>query len=158
MYLKEPWERIWVTYTTAITRYTGIAEEYGLKLALEPRPKELLNGTDSLLRLFEAVPSESLGGLVDVSHLQMAREVPELGIRKLGDKVFGVHLSDNDGVTDWHWAPGNGKINWPPIFEALRNIGYDGELSLDVSGMDIERELVEGKAYVEGLLEAILPR
>jgi sugar phosphate isomerase/epimerase len=158
LYLKEPWNRIWMRYVAAIRKHSELAGQYGLKLALEPRPKELLNGTDSLLRLFDAVPSENLGGLVDVSHLQMGREVPELGIRKLADKVFGVHLSDNDGVTDWHWAPRSGKMNWPPIFEALQDIGYTGELSLDVSGIDIERELVEGRAYVEGTLRSLRAR
>jgi sugar phosphate isomerase/epimerase len=158
LYLKEPWSGIWMRYVAAIRQHSELAGRYGLKLALEPRPKELLTGTDSLLRLFDAVPCENLGGLVDVSHLQMGREVPELGIRKLGDRVFGVHLSDNDGVTDWHWAPGSGKMNWPPIFEALRDIGYTGELSLDVSGIDIERELVEGRAYVEGILGSLRAR
>jgi sugar phosphate isomerase/epimerase len=158
LYLKEPWSRIWMRYVAAIRKHSELAAQYGLKLALEPRPKELLTGTDSLLRLFDAVPCENLGGLVDVSHLQMGREVPELGIRKLADRIFGVHLSDNDGVTDWHWAPGSGKMNWPPIFEALRDIGYTGELSLDVSGIDIERELVEGRAYVEAALGSLRAR
>jgi sugar phosphate isomerase/epimerase len=154
-YLEEPWSKIWMSYVRAIRSYCGIARKFGLDLALEPRPKELLSCTDSLLRLFEAADDENLGGLVDVSHLYMAQEVPEVGIRKLNDRVLGVHLSDNDGITDWHWAPGNGKINWPPIFASLTAVGYKGELSLDVSGIDIEDELIEGKTYVENILAAV---
>jgi sugar phosphate isomerase/epimerase len=151
-FLTNPWTRLWSTYVEGISMSARVAETYGLGIAIEPRPREVLSTTDSLLRLFDAIPSENLGGLLDVSHLQMAWEAPELSIRKLGKKVFGLHLSDNDGVTDLHWAPGSGQINWPPIFEALRDIQYEGELSLDVSGLDIERELLDGSRFVERFL------
>jgi sugar phosphate isomerase/epimerase len=151
-FLTNPWTRLWSTYVEGIRMSARVAETYGLGIAIEPRPREVLSTTDSLLRLFDAIPSENLGGLLDVSHLQMAWEAPELSIRKLGKKVFGLHLSDNDGVTDLHWAPGSGQINWPPIFEALRDIQYEGELSLDVSGLDIERELLDGSRFVERFL------
>ncbi len=134
-------------------RYAELAELHGLRLAVEPRPSDLLCNTDSLLRLMDAVPSQNLGGVVDFSHIQMAREQPTLSMMKLGKKIFSVHLSDYDGITDCHWPPGQGIIKWEPIFAALREARYNGILSLDVSGMDVEQEVVEARQYVESLLE-----
>jgi sugar phosphate isomerase/epimerase len=150
---EEPsWDRSWETFVFVMAEYAGLAAKYGLKLAIEPRPREILNGTDSLLRLLDRVPSDNLGGVVDISHLQIVREIPSVSIRKLNKKVFSVHLSDNDGVTEWHWAPGQGQIEWALVINALRAVGYDGLISLDVSGIDVRRELVEGKQYVEEIL------
>ena len=76
-------------------------------------------------------------------------------LEKLENKIFSVHLSDNDGVTEWHWPPGQGNIDWESVFEALHVVGYEGILSLDVSGIDIEREVKEGKNYIERILKKI---
>jgi sugar phosphate isomerase/epimerase len=151
------WNDAWKTFVKAISAYTEIAARHSLKLAIEARPGEFINGTDSLLRLFDFVPSPNLGGIVDISHLDVAREPPAAAIRKLEKKIFAIHLSDNDGVTEFHWAPGQGHIDWFPVFDALRKIGYDGELSLDVSGIDVERELIEGIQYVQAFLESQKP-
>jgi sugar phosphate isomerase/epimerase len=146
------WEKMWNGYLLAMRNYVKLAGRFGLKLAIEPRPREILSGTDSLLRFLDHIPSENLGGVVDVSHLQVAREIPAVSIRKLGKRIFSVHLSDNDGITEWHWAPGDGKIDWLPVIEALKFVGYDSLLSLDVSGLDVRHELMEGKRYIEQIL------
>jgi sugar phosphate isomerase/epimerase len=146
------WDDAWLAFVRSIESYNEIATKHGLKLAIEARPREFLNGTDSLLRLFDTVSSPNLGGIVDISHLDFVREIPAVAIRKLGKKVFTVHLSDNDGVTEFHWAPGQGRIDWQSVFDALRKIDYGGELSLDVSGMDVEREVTEGMQYVKPFL------
>ncbi len=146
------WEKTWSGYVSRMRQYAGLAEETCLRLAVEPRPMDLLGNTDSLLRLMDAVPSKNLGGVVDFGHIRIAREIPALSMKKLGEKIFSVHLSDYDGITDSHWPPGQGITDWKPIFQALREVRYDGILSLDVSGMDVEQEVIEAREYVEGLL------
>lgn len=146
------WEKTWSGYVSRMRQYTELAEQSRLRLAVEPRPMDLLGNTDSLLRLMDAISSESLGGVVDFSHIRIAREIPALSMKKLGRKIFSVHLSDYDGITDSHWPPGQGITEWKPIFQALREVRYDGILSLDVSGMDVEQEVIEAKEYVERLL------
>jgi sugar phosphate isomerase/epimerase len=143
------WDELWKKYVSAMKVYAKFAERCKLRLALEPRPREILSTTDSVLRLLDFVPSENLGGVIDIGRLHILRETPAVSIRKLGRNLFGVHLSDNDGVTESHWAPGHGEIDWPPVFEALDHVGYKGVLSLDVLGIDVRSELFEGKHYIE---------
>lgn len=147
------WSWIWEKFVSSMSSFASQASKRGVKLALEPRPREILSGTDSLLRLLDRVPSDALGGVVDISHLQIVREVPGVSIRKLGSKVFSVHLSDNDGVTEWHWAPGQGQIDWKAVLDALRAVNYSGPLSLDVSGIDVRHELADGRRYIESVME-----
>jgi sugar phosphate isomerase/epimerase len=147
------WNDLWQNFVARILEFTRVAERNRFRLAIEPRPREVLSSSDSLLRLLEAVQSENLGGIVDISHLTVGKEIPAVAITKIADKIFGVHISDNDGVTEWHWAPGEGQIDWMPVFESLRNVNYDGELSLDVSGMDAEQEVIEGKRFITEMLD-----
>jgi sugar phosphate isomerase/epimerase len=149
------WDRTWKRYVSRMRQYSGLAESHGIRLAVEPRPMDLLGNTDSLLRLMDAVPSDHLGGIVDFGHMLMSRENPALSVKKLGRKIFSVHLSDYDGITDSHWPPGQGMIEWVPLIRALEEGGYDGILSLDVSGMDVEQEVVEAREYVQDLLKRL---
>lgn len=47
-------------------------------------------------------------------------------IRALGDKIITLHVSDYDLVNECHWLPGEGKNDWYAIYDALKEIGYNG--------------------------------
>lgn len=127
------------------------ARKQGLRLAVEPRPREIVSGTDSLLMLFDFLRSDEIGAVVDISHMHIEREVPSISIGKLGSKIFGVHLSDNDGITERHWPPGEGQINWHDVLSALKFVRYTGVLGLEVLGMSVENELLEGIKYIRSV-------
>ncbi|MFN3292323.1 MAG: sugar phosphate isomerase/epimerase family protein [Gemmobacter sp.] len=43
-----------------------------------------------------------------------------------------VHLQDVDGYADRHWHPGDGRIAWRPVFEALAALTERPRLTLEV--------------------------
>jgi len=43
-----------------------------------------------------------------------------------------VHLQDVDGYADRHWHPGDGRIAWRPVFEALAVLEESPRLMLEV--------------------------
>ena len=47
-------------------------------------------------------------------------------MEKLADKIVTVHISDYDFINERHWLPGEGKLNWQAILNALKEIGYRG--------------------------------
>ena len=124
-------------------------------LGIEPRPGEIISGTDSFLLLLESVESDSLGAIVDSSHMFISRETPSISIGKLGKKISGVHVSDTDGLTDVHWPPGQGQIDWSDILIALELVNYGGTLSIDVTGIDVKEELIEGKLFLTNLIRKL---
>ena len=60
-------------------------------------------------------------------------DIPE-AIQDIGSLLIATHISDNDGSGDQHLTPGSGSIEWRPIAEALRTIGYAGLFNLEIPG------------------------
>jgi sugar phosphate isomerase/epimerase len=146
------WDKIWKKFVESTTHYSRIANESTLRLAIEPRPRELISNTDSLLRLFDSIPMENMGAIADIGYMIVVREIPVISIRKLGKKIFGVRLNDNDGVTESRWPPRLGTIDWPAILNELLAAGFGGLLSVDVFGIDVEEEAEEGIRFIQNVL------
>lgn len=50
---------------------------------------------------------------------------------------LGTHVSDNQGGhDDLHLPLGVGRIGWPKIVRALKNVGYDGTITVEVFADD----------------------
>jgi sugar phosphate isomerase/epimerase len=88
------------------------------------------------------------GGLVlDTFHFFMggskAQDLAEVPI----ERIFLVHLSDAMNVPvetlrlphDWRTFPGQGIINYRPIFEQLGRLGYKRAISLEVWNQELHR-------------------
>ena len=52
-------------------------------------------------------------------------------VRVLGDRLKIMHMHDNDGRSDLHTCPGICSIDYKPFIEALKEIGYNGVISLE---------------------------
>ena len=62
-----------------------------------------------------------------------------------------LHVHDNDGERDRHWYPYGGVIDWNDFGAALREIGFDGTLSLESNVIPgRERELYEAARRLAG--------
>ena len=131
------------------------AQEHGLRIALEPWPGSVLGHgpyrwtnlatTPELWdRLFEAVPSPALGLEYDPSHLIWQGIDHLQAIRDYGERIHHVHakdiLIDQDrlkrvGVHGRGWwrfvIPGLGQIDWSALFDALKQVGYGGDVALE---------------------------
>ena len=88
------------------------------------------------LDFIKAIDHPNLGLLFDIGHVQISGENPAEVIRQAGDRLFYVHLDDNDGVGDLHWALLDGVLTAETLrstFEALQDIGYSSAVSLELS-------------------------
>jgi sugar phosphate isomerase/epimerase len=160
------WAGNWRDYVEAVKRCVEECERAGVRWAIEPHPYRYVASTASMLRLAEHVDSEALGFNVDPSHMFPLGEIPHAAIQQLGAKVFNCHLSDNDGDTNVHWRPGKGKIDWGALLRALRDVGFDGCLTIeleDVPGVSrrgepstpaFDRENRLAMAYLRAIAEA----
>ena len=111
------------------------AHQYGAVIAVEDLPRTCLGNTaDEMLRLLSA--NDKLRVCFDTNHLLQGSHADF--IRKLGDKIVTLHVSDYDFVDEKHWLPGEGKIDWPALYAALQESGYSGawlyELGLKAPG------------------------
>jgi len=77
--------------------------------------------------------------------MNLHRQDPARYIRILGKRIRALHIHDNAGFADQHKAPYTGTFNWKAFCTALREIGYDGDLSFETFNQVRlgEEELVE---------------
>ncbi len=144
------WETAWAQYVGVIRDLVREAEAGGVRLALEIRPYEMVSNADGMRRLVDAVGSPALGLVFDTGHFLVQKELLPVAIEKLRGRIFLVHLADNDGITDYHWAPGKGAVPWDSVLQALRKIGYAGFANIDVAGtyQDIDAEIRAGRDFI----------
>jgi len=126
------YERIWTNYVDLTRRFCDTVEDAGLYYAVEPHPWSLISNADAMLRLIEHVGSRALGMNFDPSHLFPMGETPAIAILKLRKRIFHTHISDNDASSNVHWRPGKGKIDWVSVLKALKVVGYDYVLSIEL--------------------------
>ncbi len=87
-----------------------------------------LNSVADNLRLLAQVDHPNAGLLPDTFHMSIEESsIPE-ALRIAGDSVRHVHLGDNNRL-----LPGAGSLDWDGVFQALRDIGYDGAVNLECS-------------------------
>lgn len=126
------WQAGWQAYVDTLCEIAALLEPLGMRLAIEPIAYRWVSGAASLLRAVEHVGSDAIGLNLDPSQMFPAGEMPNLSAYLVGERVFNTHFSDNDGVTNAHWRPGTGKVDWRALLAALHEVGYDGAISFEM--------------------------
>lgn len=126
------WKQNFLDYCDILRQCGELCESGGFRYALEPHPYRYMANAAGMLRIFDHVPSPALGINFDPSHLFPAGEIPHVVLYQLAERIFHCHFSDNDGLTNAHWRPGKGKIDWYAIMVALRDINFDGTISIEL--------------------------
>lgn len=101
--------------------FCAYCKTLGMKVAVENLTNGMVQTSDDLLRIMEGV-GDNVGICFDVNHL--LKEPHKDFIRKVGKYIITMHVSDNDGIQERHFLPGDGVINWKELFEELEKIGY----------------------------------
>ena len=155
------WEAFWRNAVDVVSKLAAIAGSKGLKLIIETRANDVFSSTDAVMSLIRDVQATlgksgaecEMGVILDVAHVHAGKEYLALVIPKLGRLIQLVHFADNDGTMAYHHLPGAGIIDFKAVVHSLKNIGYDGYIIVDSSGVpDIVEGAVKAKAYYEELI------
>ena len=68
---------------------------------------------------------------LDIGHCLLTGHDPANAIRVLGDRLECLHVHDVDGINDNHTCPMTMKVDFPAVMEALWEVGYKGEFTLE---------------------------
>lgn len=107
-----------------------------------------LNLVSDNLEIIEAVDHPNAGLLPDTFHMSIEEADVASSIRAAGDRVAHVHLGDNNRL-----LPGHGRLDWPSIFGALNEIGFEGAVNLECS---TEGDPAETLPATAGRLRALI--
>ncbi len=104
------------------------ATKEGVRVAVEPLNRfetNFINRHDQALALAEAVAPDC-GVCLDAYHMNQEEANFRQAILNTGDKVYDFHVADNNRM-----ACGQGALNWRDIVGTLKEIGYDGALTVE---------------------------
>ncbi|NAS11537.1 sugar phosphate isomerase/epimerase family protein [Poritiphilus flavus] len=86
----------------------------------------LYNTMADLKTLVENVDHPNLGAMYDTHHGNIEEKGQAIALKTIAPYLRHVHISENDRGT-----PGSGQVNWREVFATLKEIGYDGWLTIE---------------------------
>ena len=112
------------------------AKAHGIRIALENQ-RYTFNVPYMLNEMLSRLASDTFVACVDVGHAMLSMGSPEAYISCVTPgMVRGLHIHDNNGVTDEHLLPGLGVLRWDAILQALAKTGYSGTFTLETCFFD----------------------
>ena len=130
-----------------------IAADRMIQLCVEHMPGSWLHSAAGTLLWLEREKLHETKLLLDVGHCLISEEVPAAIVHEAGERLGYVHMDDNDGENDLHWALLKGRLTQSTLertVEALIDQQYNHCLSLELKPEHTNRkDLVEGKRLLE---------
>jgi len=106
----------------------------GARLAFEPEPGMFIDTMERFAELHDRVNRPNFGLTLDIGHLQCLGEFPIRDhIVRWHNKLWNVHIEDMKQGKHDHLMFGEGDIDFAEVFAALREIGYDGGVCVELS-------------------------
>jgi D-psicose/D-tagatose/L-ribulose 3-epimerase len=128
-----------VEWARAVEAYQSVGEmleQHNVTLAIEPLNRFetfFLNTAEDAARLADEVGHPRVGILYDTFHANIEEKKIAEGLRRVGRHLKLVHTCENDRGT-----PGSGHVEWESVFAAIREVGYDGWLTIESFGFALE--------------------
>lgn len=105
------------------------ASQAGVLLALEPLNRfetDFINTLGQAAEMIRTVGSPALKIHADTFHMHIEEDNSSAALREAGTLVGHVHASANH-----RGIPGRDQVDWTGVFEALRDIGYAGDMAIE---------------------------
>lgn len=112
----------------------GYAKEFGVTICLENMPfrKFSLSKPADILKLVREINDENFKICLDTGHVSVFGDLKTgKEIRRLEGEIRAFHMHDNNGEEDRHRFPKSGIIDWEDFAAAVREIRYEGVISLE---------------------------
>ncbi|MEM2384788.1 MAG: sugar phosphate isomerase/epimerase family protein, partial [Candidatus Bathyarchaeia archaeon] len=125
-----PRDKAWKWAVESIRKAADYAREKNVDLAYEYWNRfetNFIKCTDDVIKLINEVGRENLYAILDTFHMNIEEKSFVEPVKKLGKKLKHVHLSESNRL-----ALGDGHIDFPTFLSALKDIGYDKYLCVEV--------------------------
>lgn len=148
----ENFDQCWERSTAEIKKVIPLAEELGVKIAIEVVWNNFLTTPEMLIKYVDQFSSPWVGAYFDASNMIKYGVPSAEWIRKLGKRMLkldfkGYHLDKQKWV-----GIGEGTENWPEILKACEEVGYRTWATAEVSGGG-EEHLMKISKKMDEILE-----
>jgi sugar phosphate isomerase/epimerase len=115
-----------------------VAEENGVKIAIEVEPNQLFHNLKIFFDVAEKVKSPAFKLNFDVGHIYLSEVDLIKAIDESKDFIVYSHIENMCMGEHCHKLPWEGEIDLLPVYRKLKAACYDGPVSLDIYIQDYE--------------------
>lgn len=118
----------WNWAMDGIGEVADYAQKSGVTLMLEPTATDsnLVESCEDAINMMEDINKDNIKLMFDTTHALYRNEVPTDYIYQMGDSLKHIHMADYNRT-----APGTGGCDFVDIMQALKDIGYDGYVTME---------------------------
>lgn len=112
-----------------------VLAQTGVTIAIEPLNRfetYFLNTAEDAVALCDQIGHPNVGILFDTFHANIEEKDIAQAYRIVGKHLKHVHTCEND-----RGIPGTGHVDWPGVFQALRDLKYDAWLTIESFGFSL---------------------
>jgi len=129
----ESWSAALARFVSALKPVAEHAENEGVLLLVEPEPGLLIESADQFLEFMHHIDSPAVALNFDIGHAYCVGDEPAETIPRLARYIRHFHLEDIAASrVHHHLIPGDGAIDFAATFRAIRSIGYDGWVTIEL--------------------------
>ncbi|MFA9435295.1 MAG: sugar phosphate isomerase/epimerase family protein [Deltaproteobacteria bacterium] len=126
-------EKAMTLFHLGLERVAPLAQELDIKILVEPEPDLLMENTREFKEFIVDVKSPAIGVNFDIGHFFCAGEDPSGAFEELFEWIGHVHLEDiASNRSHNHLVLGHGAIQFQEVFKTMINLGYEGDVSLEL--------------------------
>ena len=100
-----------------------------VKFIVEPLNRyemNFVNTIEEAMRILEKIGSDRVGILADTFHMNIEEADISESLKMVRRKLYHFHVADSN-----RWAPGCGHFDFESVFKTLKEIGYNGYVSVE---------------------------
>lgn len=124
----------WVQSVKSMREMADAASEYGVSLNLEVVTRYehfLLNTAEEAVRYVKEVDRPNVKILLDTFHMNIEEDSLDGAVRIAGSYLGHLHIGEAN-----RRLPGKGRLPWGAIAQALKDIGYEGDINMEPFVLD----------------------
>ncbi|HID55612.1 TPA: sugar phosphate isomerase/epimerase [Candidatus Poribacteria bacterium] len=146
-------DQAWRYAVETFAECAELARERGVILCIEPLHSgqtNFINLPDEAAKMVEEIDNPGFRLILDVYSMSTEElDIPD-EIRKHARYLAHFHANDKN-----RRYPGSGEVDYKPIIAALKDVGYDGYLSVEVFEFDPSPQFIarEGIKYLKEMVE-----
>jgi L-ribulose-5-phosphate 3-epimerase len=124
----------WARLVEGCATVLAHAERRGVTLGFEPEPGMLVERLDDYERLAAELGDPAhLGLTLDIGHTWcLEDDSPAACVRRAGSRLANVQIEDMRRGVHEHLDFGEGEVDFPPVLAALREVGYQGLVAVEL--------------------------
>jgi sugar phosphate isomerase/epimerase len=140
-------------FISLCSQLAPVAKKYNVVISLEPLNTKECNFINSVAEggdIVKAVNHENFRMLADIYHMLMEDESP-FNITKYGDLLYHTHIAEKKDRS----APGVNNEDFTPYFKALKDVRYEGRMSIECTWKNLEEQAAEALSFMRSQIASV---